>query len=65
MKNSSSLTGSSDPNAMAKRLMQRAHNRDGLPEVAVGLIWLLLSGLIYATIVLPKGSIGMPHELTD
>jgi hypothetical protein len=58
MQNSSSLTGASDPNAVARRLVQRAYNRDGLPEVAVGLIFLLVSGLIYAQVVLPRGSIG-------
>jgi hypothetical protein len=58
MKDSSSLTGSSDPNAIAKRLMQRAYHRDGLPEIAVGLSFLLASGLIYAQVVLPRGSIG-------
>ena len=58
MQNASSLTGSSDPNAVARRLMQRAYNRDGLPEIAVGLIFLFASGLIYAQDVLPRGSMG-------
>jgi hypothetical protein len=26
-----------DPDSMARRLIQSAHNRDGLPEIAVGL----------------------------
>lgn len=58
MQNASSLAGSSDPNAVARQLMQRAYNRDGLPEIAVGLIFLLVSGLIYARDVLPRGSMG-------
>jgi len=58
MRNSSSLAGSADPNAIARRLMQRAHNRDGLPEIAVGLYFLLASALIYAQVVLPRQSIG-------
>jgi hypothetical protein len=43
---------------MATRLMQRAHNRDGLPEIAAGFIFLLASGWIYAQVVLPRGSTG-------
>lgn len=58
MRNSSSLAGPADPNAIARRLMQRAHNRDGLPEIAVGLYFLLASALIYAQVVLPRQSIG-------
>jgi hypothetical protein len=52
MDNSSSLTGASDPNAVARRLVQRAYNRDGLPEIAVGLTFLLISGFIYAAVAL-------------
>jgi len=58
MQNASSLTGSSDPKVVARQLMQRAYNRDGLPEIAVGLIFLIASGLIYAQDVLPRGSTG-------
>lgn len=58
MQNASSLTGSSDPNAVARQLMQRAYNRDGLPEIAVGVIFLLASGIIYARAVLPQESTG-------
>ena len=58
MRNSSSLAGPADPNAIARRLMQRAHNRDGLPEIAVGLYFLLASSLTYAQVVLPRQSIG-------
>lgn len=46
-----------DPNAMAQRLMQRAHNRDGLPEIAAGLTFLLVSGLICVSVMLPRQSI--------
>ncbi|MGD0871781.1 MAG: hypothetical protein ABSB88_19680 [Bryobacteraceae bacterium] len=58
MQNPSSPAGSLDPNVVAGRLMQRAHNRDGLPEIAVGLNFLLAASLIYAQVVLPKGSNG-------
>ncbi len=57
MPNSSSFHAA-DAHAIAARLMQRAHNRDGLPEIAVGLIFLLSAGLIYAWAVLPPASVG-------
>ena len=47
-----------DPNAMAGRLMQSAHTRDGLPEIAVGLIFLSCAGSSYAQAMLPQGSPG-------
>ena len=58
MRNLSFLAGPADPDALAKQTMQSAHNRDGLPEIAVGLYFLLASGLIWATAVLPRKSIG-------
>jgi hypothetical protein len=58
MLNSSSLSSTADPNAMAQRLIQKAHNRDGLPEIAVGLTFLMISGLIYAQLVLRRASMG-------
>jgi hypothetical protein len=47
-----------DPNILATRLLQRAHNRDGLPELAAGTILLLAAGLIYAQAVLPRATFG-------
>jgi hypothetical protein len=47
-----------DPNVIASRLLQRAHNRDGLPETAIGLFYLIVSGFSYAFAVLPKGTLG-------
>ena len=44
MTNSSSLHYE-DPNAIAKRLMQKAHTRDGLPEIEIGVILLTVAGL--------------------
>lgn len=58
MTHSSSLAGSSDPDAIARRLMQRAHNRDGLPEIAAGIGFLIAAGLMYAQVALPRESIG-------
>jgi small-conductance mechanosensitive channel len=45
MINSSSLHHQEDPNAIAKRLMQKAHNQDGLPEIAIGVTLLTVAGL--------------------
>lgn len=58
MTGSSSLLPVGDPNAIARRLIQRAHNRDGLPEIAVGLTFLLVGALSYAQVLLPRESIG-------
>ncbi len=53
---SSSYHPVGDPNAIAKRLMRRAHNRDGLPEMALGLIFLVSGSLNYAQALLPPQS---------
>ena len=53
-----SLSAQADPNVIAKRLMQKAHNRDGLPEVAVGVTFLLVAGLTCAQATLPRESVG-------
>ena len=58
MTNSSSFLPVGDPNAIAKRLLQRAHNRDGLPEIAVGLTFLVVGALSYAQVLLSRESIG-------
>jgi hypothetical protein len=58
MTTSSSCPPVGDPNTIAKRLIQRAHNRDGLPEIAVGLIFLVVGILSYAQVLLPRESIG-------
>ena len=47
-----------DPTTLSRRLLLRAHNHDGLPELAVGLTFLITSGLIYAQGALPKGTPG-------
>ena len=47
-----------DPDAVARQLMQRAHLRDGLPEIGVGLCFLIVSGLVYGWAILPPGSAG-------
>jgi hypothetical protein len=56
MKNSSFNLHVNDPDALAKQLIQRAHNRDGLPEIAVGLGLLSIAGLIALQMQLEKGS---------
>jgi hypothetical protein len=47
-----------DPKVLANRLLTRAWNRDGLPEIGVGLLWLFCAGLIYAMEILPARSPG-------
>ncbi len=45
-----------DPDAAARWLMRRAHNRDGLPEIAIGVILLTTSFLIWLEVHYPPGS---------
>jgi hypothetical protein len=45
-----------DPDVLAKRLLQRAHTRDGLPEILIGITFLAVSALQYAWSVLPHRS---------
>lgn len=47
-----------DPRVIADRLLQRGWNRDGLPEIGVGLTFLVTGALIYAQEVLPRRSPG-------
>jgi hypothetical protein len=57
MSSSSSCHPVGDPSAIAKRLIQSAHNRDGLPEIVTGLTFLFIAVLIYAQVLLPRESI--------
>jgi len=43
-----------DPDRLAGRLIQRAWNRDGLPEIAVGLIALCVSGIFVVQLLFEK-----------
>ncbi len=52
-----SITQPIDPDALAKRMVQSAHTRDGLPEMRVGTSFLFFSGLIFAQAMLPRGSL--------
>jgi|GEM_PF-3646634 len=45
-----------NPDAAARNLMQKAHNQDGLPEIAIGVCLLATAGLLWAEVVLPPGS---------
>ena len=58
MPDSSFTSSLVDPDTVAKRLLQAAHHRDGLPEIAIGLIFLLVSGLTCAQVLLPRESLG-------
>jgi hypothetical protein len=56
MSDSSYLHTSETPDAIAKRLMQKAHNRDGLPEIALGVLFLFFAGLEGLQVVFLPGS---------
>jgi hypothetical protein len=58
MTSSSSLLHHEDPNAIANRLMQKAHNRDGLPEIAIGLSFLTVAATMWMQVVFHPGSMG-------
>lgn len=45
-----------DPDAAARRLMRIAHNRDGLPEIAIGTILLTNAFLTWLQVAYPRGS---------
>lgn len=45
-----------DPSVAARRLMQRAHTRDGLPEICVGATLLTAAFLIWLQVAYPKGT---------
>jgi len=49
-----------NPDAIANRLMQKAHNRDGLPEIAIGLVFLAVAVTMWMQVVFPRGS--MPFK---
>ena len=57
MPHSSWRSQTADPDAIGKELLQSAYNSDGLPEITIGLFFLLASGLSYALAVLPKQSL--------
>jgi len=46
-----------DPNRLARRLMQRAHNRDGLPEIVAGAFFLLVSAIMTGLLYSQEGSL--------
>jgi len=46
-----------DPKALAHRMMQRAHNRDGVPEIAIGVAFIVQALLVFLQSLQPAGSI--------
>lgn len=56
MADSASFPHATDPDALGYRLLQKAHVRDGLPEIYMGIFFLLGASLTYAVRVLPKES---------
>lgn len=47
MMNSSFQNVEVNPDAVARNLMQRAHNQDGLPEILIGVFFLAVAGLMW------------------
>jgi hypothetical protein len=56
MTDSASRLFNETPDAIAKRLMQKAYNRDGLPEIAVGVFFLIIAGLMGLQVAFQPGS---------
>ena len=56
MNHTSSRLLEETPNAIACRLIQKAHNQDGLPEIAIGLILLTAAALQWLQVAFPVGS---------
>ena len=45
-----------NPDAAARLLMRRAHNRDGLPEISIGAVLVTTAFLIWLQVAYPRGS---------
>ena len=45
------------PEKIARHLMQKAHNQDGLPEMAIGVVFLALAGLNWLPTAVKPGSV--------
>jgi hypothetical protein len=56
MADSASRLFNETPEAIAKRLMQKAYNRDGLPEIAIGVFFLIIAGLMGLQVAFQPGS---------
>jgi len=56
MSTSSSNFADSDPTKIARKLMQTAYNRDGLPEICIGLFLFCYGALMYLQRILPHRS---------
>jgi len=57
MNNISHNIANQNPDVIASRLLQRAHNRDGLPEIIIGLTFLILAAILWAQLVFRRGSL--------
>jgi hypothetical protein len=53
---SSSRIAEGTPDWIAGRLLQRAHTRDGLPEIAIGVTFLVIAGLMWLQVAFHPGS---------
>lgn len=53
---SSSSLAEGNPDAIACRLLQKAHTRDGLPDIAIGIFFLIVAGLNWLNSAFPPRS---------
>ncbi|MGA3045071.1 MAG: hypothetical protein ABSD67_00485 [Terracidiphilus sp.] len=56
MHDSSSRILEQNPDVIANRLIQKAQHRDGLPEILIGLAFLILAATMWVQLVFPQGS---------
>lgn len=52
-----------DPDAAARRAMQRAHNQDGLPEIVIGVLFLAVAIVLWVPEVFPRWGWAGPFGL--
>ena len=58
MNDLASNVAETDPTKIASRLMQKAHNRDGLPEITAGVFLIVTAASIFVPRILPHNKMG-------
>jgi hypothetical protein len=64
MNDVSSNLANSDPTRVARQLMQKVHNRDGLAEICIGLFLFWFGALLYMKRILPHNSMAFELDIT-